>query len=134
MKALYALGAVALLAACDPLPPVQSQRTPPPRPVAPEVTAPAVTPLPPVAAPSQPVPPRAPVPDLPPVASVPGDTCGSAGLQGFVGSVAPQPFPAPGPVRVYAEGDPVTMDHNPQRLNVVLDAENRQRVVSLSCG
>jgi len=132
MKALYALGAVALLAACDPLPPMQSQM-PPPRPVPPVVSAPAEVP-PAAPQPGLPVPPRAPAPELPPTPSVPGDTCGAAGLQGFVGSVAPQPFPAPGPVRVYAQGDPVTMDHNPQRLNVVVDRETRQRVVSLSCG
>ena len=73
-------------------------------------------------------------PPVAPIGSDPSDTCGANALQGFVGSVAPQPFPASGPVRVIAQGDPVTMDHNPQRLNVTVDRETRSRVVSLSCG
>lgn len=129
MKALLPFAAVALLAACDPMMPMQSAPyyTPPP------TVEPVVAP--PVSAPAYPYEPVVTAdPPPPPVASTPGDTCGAASLQGFVGSVAPQPFPAPGPVRVYAEGDPVTMDRNPQRVNVIVDRANRQRVVAITCG
>ncbi|WP_370206735.1 I78 family peptidase inhibitor [Pararhodobacter marinus] len=132
MKSILALGAAALtLTACNmtPMTPAPSYRTPivaePPRvqePVASVPSSPDMS----GTAPAQP-----PMQSLPTSAS---DPCGAQSLQGFVGSVAPQPFPAPGPVRVYAEGDPITMDHNENRVNVVVDAENRQRVVSISCG
>ncbi|MCW1931190.1 I78 family peptidase inhibitor [Pararhodobacter zhoushanensis] len=94
-----------------------------------EPVVPDVPPLsPPMAEPPRVTPPVA------PISTDPSDTCGANSLQHFVGSVAPQPFPAPGPVRVIGQGDPVTMDHNPQRLNVTVDRETRRRVVSLSCG
>ncbi len=38
----------------------------------------------------------------------------------------------PYPHRVYAHGDPVTMDYRPDRLNVVTDA--RGVVISVACG
>lgn len=130
VKPILALGAAAvLLAACDTMPVMQP---------APRYSAPVAQPTPaPEAAPAPAVvsPPIAARPE--PVIEVPAsstDGCGADSLQAFVGSVAPQPFPAPGPVRVYAEGDPITMDHNPNRVNVVVDRENRQRVVSISCG
>jgi hypothetical protein len=37
-----------------------------------------------------------------------------------------------GPARVIRPGRPVTMDYNPLRLNVLLDADDR--IVGLSCG
>ena len=126
MKPIFLVAASGLLAACH-MTPMQP---------APYYSAPVV---------AEPVPEPAPAPISPPVAqpapqpeielpTSASDPCGAGSLQGFVGSVAPQPFPAPGPVRVYAQGDPITMDHNPNRVNVVVDAENRQRVVSISCG
>lgn len=36
------------------------------------------------------------------------------------------------PKRVYTEGDPVTMDANPNRTNIVLDAEGK--IAKVSCG
>lgn len=136
MRLVLTLGAVALFAACQPVPQPQPQPRPSyPTPgyLPPGIGAPA-QPAPPPAAPlPTPAPQPSPVPPPPPP-SDPSDTCGASAFQGFIGSVAPQPFPAPGPVRVYAQGDPVTMDHNPQRLNVVVDRQNRQRIVSLSCG
>lgn len=131
VKPLLPFAALILVAACD-MPPSGAPYSrapiaapaPPPAPVEsrpqPVVTVPSYQPEP--------------APVETPRVTTPGDTCGASGLQGFVGSVAPSPFPASGPVRVYAEGDPVTMDHNPARVNVVVDGENRQRVVAISCG
>lgn len=64
----------------------------------------------------------------------PGDSCGAQSLQDLVGGAVPHPFPARGPVRLYAEGDPVTMDFNPQRVNVVLDRADRRRITAIRCG
>jgi hypothetical protein len=36
------------------------------------------------------------------------------------------------PKRVYTEGDPVTMDANPNRTNIVLDAEGK--IAKVTCG
>ncbi len=131
LAALAALSAIALLGACDvPMSPTPYY-VPPPTPLRPLVVEPIVAdPAPYV--PQEPVT-VDPVPSSP-VARAPGDTCGAGELQTFVGSVAPQPFPAAGPVRVYAQGDPVTMDHNPQRVNVVVNPADRRRIVSISCG
>lgn len=127
MKALLPLAALVFVAACDDMMPMQpAPYYAPPAPVAEPVVQPE-TQAPAAYEPAMPA-------DPAPVATTPGDTCGASGLQAFVGSVAPQPFPASGPVRVYAEGDPVTMDHNPQRVNVIVDRANRQRVVAISCG
>ncbi|PTX02862.1 hypothetical protein DDE23_08060 [Pararhodobacter aggregans] len=131
VKPLLPLAALILVAACD-MPPSGAPYSrapiaapaPPPAPVetrpGPAITVPGYQPDP--------------MPNEPARVTTPGDTCGASSLQGFVGSVAPSPFPASGPVRVYAEGDPVTMDHNPSRVNVVVDGDNRQRVVAISCG
>lgn len=129
MKTVFTLGAAAvLLSACHmtPMTPAPYYAPPEPEPQVietPEQSAPISTA------------PRAPA--QPPMEALPtsaDDPCGAQSLQHFVGSVAPSPFPAPGPVRVYAQGDPITMDHNPSRVNVVVDAENRQRVTGISCG
>ncbi|MFA5537755.1 MAG: I78 family peptidase inhibitor [Gemmobacter sp.] len=60
----------------------------------------------------------------PPVGQAP-DTCGASLLQVHVGSDADDlilPETA-GPVRIHAEGDPLTMDFNPARLNVETDGQ-----------
>ncbi|MCB1388492.1 MAG: hypothetical protein KDK12_04985 [Rhodobacteraceae bacterium] len=130
MKLHPALAALVLVAACDTMPPMApAPYTRAPAPAEPVVAPPPAAVTAPVYQPPPPV-----VADQAPAVTTPGDTCGASGLQGFVGSVAPQPFPASGPVRVYAEGDPVTMDHNPARVNVVVDRANRQRVVAINCG
>ncbi|KAA5805144.1 hypothetical protein F1654_03935 [Alkalicaulis satelles] len=38
----------------------------------------------------------------------------------------------PSPRRIYAEGDPVTMDHRPDRLNIITDRNGV--VVAVRCG
>lgn len=38
----------------------------------------------------------------------------------------------PRPNRVYAEGDPITMDHRPDRLNVIVGADGR--ILAVRCG
>jgi hypothetical protein len=62
------------------------------------------------------------------------DACGASGLQGLIGGPVPATIAAPGPVRIYAQGDPVTMDYSERRLNVVLDAATRSRIVAITCG
>lgn len=62
------------------------------------------------------------------------EACGAPGLQGLVGQpravLAAMSFA--GPVRVLEPGQPMTMDYNPARLNVFLDAAGR--IEKLSCG
>lgn len=60
--------------------------------------------------------------------------CGADRLQSLVGRRWPQPLPeGDRPVRIYAQGDPVTMDLSPERLNVELDRE-RRRILAIRCG
>ncbi len=70
----------------------------------------------------------------PPARPIQPDACGAAGLQHLVGGPVPESFPVAGPIRVFATGDPVTMDYNPRRLNVEVSRQNRRRIVALSCG
>ncbi|MCA3438540.1 MAG: hypothetical protein INF48_14630 [Rhodobacter sp.] len=68
---------------------------------------------------------------VPPAAE---DTCGAADFASLVGQPVSR-FSAEvraGPARVIRPGQPVTMDYNPLRLNVLLDADDR--IVGLSCG
>ncbi|MCA3510020.1 MAG: hypothetical protein IOC80_00415 [Rhodobacter sp.] len=68
---------------------------------------------------------------VPPAAE---DTCGAAGLASLVGQPLSR-FNAQarqGPARVIRPGQPVTMDYNPLRLNVLLDADGR--MVAFRCG
>lgn len=62
------------------------------------------------------------------------DSCGAARLQHLVGQPVPQRFDVPGPVRIVAEGDPMTMDLNPQRLTVTTTRGSYRRILSLECG
>jgi hypothetical protein len=82
---------------------------------------------------AEPVPPQTGVPvnPVPPAAE---DTCGVAGLASLIGQPVAR-FSAQlreGPARVIRPGQPVTMDYNPLRLNILLDADDR--IVGLSCG
>lgn len=77
--------------------------------------------------------------DLPPPADPAPDpglegNCGAAEIQGMVGQrvSALGGMSFPGPVRVIRPGDVVTMDFNPDRLNVELD--RRERITRLFCG
>ena len=63
------------------------------------------------------------------------DQCGALGLAALIGqpvSQAPQPSPNRH-IRVVAEGDPVTMDYSPQRLNIYYDRGNG-RITRIKCG
>ena len=63
------------------------------------------------------------------------DQCGGRSLAALIGqpvSQAPQPSPNR-PMRVVAEGDPVTMDYAPQRLNIYYDRGNG-RITRIKCG
>jgi hypothetical protein len=62
------------------------------------------------------------------------ERCGAAGLQHLVGQSWPQTLPPRhADARVYRTGDPLTMDHRPDRLNIEI-ARNGRRVVAVSCG
>jgi hypothetical protein len=60
--------------------------------------------------------------------------CPAAELQHLIGQPVPDPFPADGPVRIFATGDPVTMDYSPQRVNVEVDTSSRRLIVAIRCG
>jgi hypothetical protein len=62
----------------------------------------------------------------------PSQPCMSAGLADLIGQPAEAAADLPDPKRIYHEGDMVTMDHNPARLNVILDAEGR--ITAFKCG
>ena len=66
--------------------------------------------------------------------SGPAQGCGADRLGYLVGLSWPQRLPVqPQALRVFAAGEPVTMDLNPERLNIELDP-TRRRVVAVSCG
>jgi hypothetical protein len=71
----------------------------------------------------------------PPAETPAEDACGAAAFQHLVGAraTAAEGMTAPGPVRVFRTGQPVTMDHRPDRLNIELDARGRT-VVRVFCG
>lgn len=71
-------------------------------------------------------------PYTPPIAD--RDSCGADGLQHLLGGPVPQPFPARGPVRIFATGQPVTMDYSAQRVNVEVDHSRRPKIVAITCG
>lgn len=135
MKFVLMVGKVAalgvMLGACQmTAPPVQSPPTyQPPR------AAPPSSYMPPSATPPSSNPRRRAPPVAPPVSPPRGDdTCGAGRLQHLVGGPLPQPFPAQGPVRIFATGQPVTMDYSAHRLNVEVAGGNRQRIVAITCG
>jgi hypothetical protein len=64
--------------------------------------------------------------------SDPDDTCGAKQMDIFVNGLSATEVrmnianrAGNRPVRYYTEGDPLTMDHNPQRLNVELGKDTR---------
>ncbi|WP_323034857.1 I78 family peptidase inhibitor [Pararhodobacter sp.] len=128
MRILFALGAIALLGGCQMNGPV----TPPQNPAPPMVTPPSSGTLPPSTHPRDLPPPGATPPISPPRSGE--DLCGARRLQHLVGRPLPQPFTAPGPVRIYASGQPVTMDYSAHRLNVEIDRSGRRIVVAVTCG
>lgn len=63
----------------------------------------------------------------------PEDACNAGGYAGLVGSdLAAVTLPAALNDRVLGPGDVATLDYDPTRLNIRVDAENR--VLSLDCG
>jgi hypothetical protein len=62
-----------------------------------------------------------------------GDTCGAAGYRGLVGkNIAAVTLPRAAPIRVLGPDDAATMDHVPERLNIMTNAEGR--ILRLRCG
>jgi hypothetical protein len=126
MRILIAVGAVALLGACqmtEPRPSFQRTAPLPPGVDAPHSDQPVTDAgmTPPVVEPD--------VPTLPP-----SSDCGASQMQQYVGGPIPDPFPAgDNPMRIYRAGDPVTEDNDPNRLNIVLDASGA-RIVAITCG
>ena len=60
------------------------------------------------------------------------DTCNAASYAGMIGQDAVVALSIPEPKRQYRLGDPVTMDANPNRTNIVLDAEGK--IAKVTCG
>jgi Peptidase inhibitor I78 family len=109
MRALWLAAVLAGLTACS------SDYQAPPPPPAPPPTVVAAPPPPPVVKPV--------------------DTCGAADLQHLVGRPRTEiPVPVhPDRQRVVCTTCPMTMDHNPQRLNFLFDAETGT-VRNVRCG
>jgi len=62
----------------------------------------------------------------------PTDTCKEGSWWGLIGRPKSAASIVSEPKRVYTEGDPVTMDANPNRTNIVLDAEGK--IAKVTCG
>ena len=61
------------------------------------------------------------------------DACGAAGYQAIVGSpLAAVTLPADLGARIIEPGAAVTMDYNPERLNIEVDTDGR--ITRVSCG
>ncbi|APE44896.1 hypothetical protein BOO69_16895 [Sulfitobacter alexandrii] len=60
------------------------------------------------------------------------DTCNAASYAGMIGQDAVVALSIPEPKRQYRLGDPVTMDFNPDRVNVVLDETDT--IIDIKCG
>lgn len=60
------------------------------------------------------------------------DTCGAASYSALIGQDAAAAEDVRAPRRIYTEGDAVTMDFNPDRVNVVLDEGGT--IISVECG
>lgn len=75
-----------------------------------------------------------PVAAVPPLPDPGGDACGASGYRAWIGQDASVVEGAglAGPVRVYHQGDALTMDFSPTRLNVELDADGR--IIRIHCG
>jgi hypothetical protein len=62
-----------------------------------------------------------------------GLECGAQGLQHLVGHPLPAGFTPSGVHRIYRSGDMLTLDYNPERLNIELAPEGGT-VVAVQCG
>lgn len=60
------------------------------------------------------------------------DTCNASSFAHLVGKDAVVALQIPEPKRQYRLGDPVTMDHRPDRVNVVLD--DTDVIIDIKCG
>ena len=60
------------------------------------------------------------------------ESCKEGSWWGLIGRPRAAANIVPEPKRVYTEGDPVTMDANPNRTNIVLDAEGK--IAKVTCG
>ena len=71
---------------------------------------------------------------MPDAGSVPEDACGASAYQNLVGAptAAAENASAPGPVRTFRSGQPITMDYRLDRLNFELD--ERDRIIRVFCG
>jgi len=118
MRLMLALGALALLGACQLVP---ARPAPPP---------PMPDPLPEVR--PQPGVPPAPVRPGPAAPAPSDDTCQAAQLQHLVGQPLPNPLPVSGHVRVLPHGVSVTMEYEAGRTSIWLGPDNR--VQSVTCG
>jgi hypothetical protein len=59
--------------------------------------------------------------------------CGAEALQGLVGHPLPPGFTPPQAHRIYRSGDMLTLDYNPDRLNIEL-APDTAEIVAIRCG
>ncbi|MEP3689309.1 MAG: I78 family peptidase inhibitor [Sulfitobacter dubius] len=71
-------------------------------------------------------------PQSPPTSKPLSETCKEGSWWGLVGRPRSAASIVSEPKRVYTEGDPVTMDANPNRTNIVLDAEGK--IAKVTCG
>ncbi len=63
----------------------------------------------------------------------PESGCGASGYQSLLGSnIAAITLPGDLGARIYRRGDPVTMDHRPDRLNI--ETDDLGQVLSVHCG
>lgn len=122
MRLMLALGALALLGACQIVP---ARPAPPP---------PAPAPMPEPLPEARPIPGVRPAPDRPgPVTPPPGlDTCQAGQLQHLVGHPLPNPLPVSGHIRVLPHGMSMTMEFEPGRTTIELGPDNR--VLRVVCG
>ncbi|MFG6559359.1 I78 family peptidase inhibitor [Sulfitobacter sp. 1A15299] len=65
-------------------------------------------------------------------AEPPTNTCKEGSWWGLIGRPKSAASIVSEPKRIYTEGDPVTMDANPDRTNIVLDAEGK--IAKVTCG
>lgn len=74
-----------------------------------------------------------PAAETPAIEEPAADACGAADHQSLIGSnVAAITLPVDLPHRIYKQGDPVTMDYRPDRLNIMTD-ENGV-IIEVKCG
>lgn len=66
-------------------------------------------------------------------ADMPPTACGAPALQHLVGAPLPADFTHDRPLRVFRTGDALTMDFNPERLNIERHPQT-DRVLRVFCG